>query len=249
MRMQATGLRISRKRVARLMHQQACRTSSPTLSRTTDSRHSLPVAPNLLARRLPRRRHEQGLGHGHHVRLDSRGLALPGSDHGSVLPTGRRLVHGENIDTNLCLRALEMAIQSRRPPPGLIHHSDRGSQYASAEYRRLLTTHGLVCSMSRKGDCWDNAVAESLWSTIKTELDVIQAMDFPARDAPGVRCSSTSRASTTHIACTRLWATSAPLHSKPRRITRPANVLANALLTTANTPQGRNNLRRDGGWP
>jgi putative transposase len=70
----------------------------------------------------------------------------------------------------LALDALKMAIDLRNPGPGLIHHSDRGSQYASLEYRAELGRHGIVCSMSRKGDCWDNAVAESFFATLKGEL-------------------------------------------------------------------------------
>jgi transposase InsO family protein len=87
----------------------------------------------------------------------------------------------EHIDTKLCLDALHLAVQARRPSPGLIHHSDRGSQYASHDYRRALDCHGMLCSMSRKGDCWDSAVAESFWSTIKAEL--IDAIDFPTRSS------------------------------------------------------------------
>jgi putative transposase len=63
-----------------------------------------------------------------------------------------------------------MALARRRPPQGLVHHSDRGSQYASGDYQRLLEQHGIVCSMSRRGDCWDNAVAESFFATLKVEL-------------------------------------------------------------------------------
>jgi putative transposase len=70
----------------------------------------------------------------------------------------------------LCLAALDDAIARRNPPPGLIHHSDRGSQYTSHDYQKRLRDNHIVCSMSRKGNCWDNAVAESLWATIKREL-------------------------------------------------------------------------------
>jgi len=71
----------------------------------------------------------------------------------------------------LTIAALQMAISSRRPGPGLVHHSDRGSQYAARAYRRLLDQHGLLCSMSRKGDCWDNAPIESFFGRMKTEMD------------------------------------------------------------------------------
>lgn len=70
----------------------------------------------------------------------------------------------------LALEALEMAVGHRQPESGLIHHSDRGSQYASADYQRALRFHGMICSMSRKGDCWDDAPMESWFHTIKTEL-------------------------------------------------------------------------------
>jgi transposase InsO family protein len=74
------------------------------------------------------------------------------------------------MKTNLPLEALKMAIRVRRPGRGLLHHSDRGVQYASALYQKLLAKAGIVCSMSRKGNCWDNAVAESFFSTLKREL-------------------------------------------------------------------------------
>ena len=77
---------------------------------------------------------------------------------------------GKRLDDSLTLSALEQALATRRPPRGLIHHSDRGSQYSSHAYRELLSEAGLVASMSRKGDCWDNAMAESLIKTIKVEL-------------------------------------------------------------------------------
>ena len=73
------------------------------------------------------------------------------------------------LKTSLVKEALTMAYWQRKPNKGLIHHSDRGSQYASYEYQKLLNTYGMVCSMSRKGDCWDNAVVESFFRSLKTE--------------------------------------------------------------------------------
>ena len=73
-------------------------------------------------------------------------------------------------DTALALAAPDVALTARRPPPGLVHHSDRGSPYASADYRAALEARGIVASMSRTGDCWDNSVAESFFATIKAEL-------------------------------------------------------------------------------
>jgi len=78
------------------------------------------------------------------------------------------------INTALVRRALQMAIVTRRPPPGLIHHTDRGAIYTAEEYRKLLAAHGLAASMGRTGDCYDNAVAESFFSTVKNELTVEQ---------------------------------------------------------------------------
>jgi len=96
----------------------------------------------------------------------------------------RRVVGWAMSDKNdeaLTVTALQMAIDQRDPPAGLIHHTDRGTTYASTEYQDLLRTRGLKCSMSRKGNCLDNAVAESFFSTLKTECTA--AMTFPSREA------------------------------------------------------------------
>jgi transposase InsO family protein len=77
----------------------------------------------------------------------------------------------ETLPQELTIAALEMAITNRRPEPGLVNHSDRGSQFAARAYRRLLAKHGMLCSMSRKGDCWDNAPMESFFGSMKTELN------------------------------------------------------------------------------
>jgi transposase InsO family protein len=76
----------------------------------------------------------------------------------------------ERIDQALTLRALSMALRARQPDAGLLHHSDRGSQYAAGDYRKHLQARGITCSMSRKGNCWDNAVAESFFATLKVEF-------------------------------------------------------------------------------
>ncbi len=80
----------------------------------------------------------------------------------------------DRINTALVLRALQMALRTRRPPPGLIHHTDRGAIYAADDYRQLLAAHGMAASMGRPGDCYDNAVAESFFSTVKNELPAVQ---------------------------------------------------------------------------
>lgn len=85
----------------------------------------------------------------------------------------------DTLAQELTLAALRMAITRRRPGPGLLHHADRGSQYAAYDYRRLLAKHGMRCSMSRKGDCWDNAPMESFFGSLKTELG--EDGPFPTR--------------------------------------------------------------------
>jgi transposase InsO family protein len=91
-----------------------------------------------------------------------------------VLDLASRRVVGwamrHSLEAELALAALRMALVERRPEPGLVHHSDRGVQYACTEYQELLATHGIEASMSRKGDCWDNAVAESFFATLELEL-------------------------------------------------------------------------------
>src|ERR1019366_8709616 len=112
-----------------------------------------------------------------------------------------------NNDTSLALAALGRAKASRMPLVGLVHHSDRGSVYASGEYRDALKALGAVASMSRKGDCWDNAVAESFFATIKGEL--IDERDFKTRAEQTPRSVTTLMHSTTSANCTRQSATSA----------------------------------------
>ena len=137
---------------------------------TTDSRHDHPVAPNLVERRFeadgPNR---LWAGDITYIPTEQGWLFL------AVLIDlfSRRVVGwsmSRRIDTQLVLSALSMAFDARQPSPGLVHHSDRGVQYASREYRAALEEHGIVCSMSRVGDCWDNAVVESFFSSLKTEL-------------------------------------------------------------------------------
>lgn len=94
----------------------------------------------------------------------------------------------ENVDRHLALSALDMALAQRRPTGSLVHHSDRGSTYASEDYRFALERRGIQCSMSRKGDCWDNAVAESFFSTLKAELE--EAESCETRDAARLSVSS-----------------------------------------------------------
>ncbi len=87
---------------------------------------------------------------------------------------------GNKRTCELVITALQMALTARQPQPGLLHHSDRGSQYACRDFQKLLASHAIVCSMSRKGNCWDNAVMESFFGTLKQEL--LQHHRFATRD-------------------------------------------------------------------
>jgi transposase InsO family protein len=170
--LRAEGRRVGANRIARLMRHHGIQgRHKRRVPRTTDSNHSLPVAPNLLDRQFaapaPNR-----------VWLaDITDVAtLEGWLYLAVLLDifSRRIVGwamSETLPQELTIAALEMAITNRRPEPGLVNHSDRGSQFAARAYRRLLAKHGMLCSMSRKGDCWDNAPMESFFGSMKTELN------------------------------------------------------------------------------
>lgn len=138
--------------------------------RTTDSRHGEPIAPNRLAAQPPPAKPDQvWVSDLTYVSTGEGWLYVAGVlDRCSRSVVGWAL--GSDLDTRLPLAALQMALSRRRPAPGLIHHSDRGVQYASAAYRAALTDHGLVASMSRKANCYDNAAMEAFWSTLKQEL-------------------------------------------------------------------------------
>jgi transposase InsO family protein len=178
--LKSVGRSASRKRIARLMKTHGlvarCR---KRFRRTTNSKHEFPVAENVLAREFTATAPDKAwVTDITYVWTREGWLYLA-----AILDVFSRRVVGwgmsERIDRQLCLDALQMAVRARSPKPGLIHHSDRGSQYASHDYRRALKKHEMVCSMSRKGDCWDNAVAESFWSTIKSEL--IDGTDYKSR--------------------------------------------------------------------
>jgi transposase InsO family protein len=168
------GIRIGRKRVARLMRADGLVGRAPRRRRclTTDSAHDEPIAPNRLDRQFDVngvRLNQVWVSDITYVPTREGWLYLA-----AVLDLGSRRCVGramrDTLDAELAVSALEMAIAARRPEPGLIHHSDRGSQYACADYRELLAAHGMIASMSRKGNCWDNAVAESFFATLEMEL-------------------------------------------------------------------------------
>lgn len=137
---------------------------------TTDSAHDLPIAPNLLNRDFavtaPNVAWVTDITY---IPTDEGWLYLAGVKdvfNGEVVGYAM----AEHMATALVTQALFRAIACRRPPPGLLHHSDRGSQYCSHDYQAVLKQFGMRTSMSRKGNCWDNAPMESFWSTLKTEL-------------------------------------------------------------------------------
>ena len=173
--LQEDGVRVGKKRVARIMRVKGLVARPPTRStvRTTDSSHDHAIAPNLLERRFD----ANGIQALDRVWVSDLTYVPTGAGWlylAVVLDLKSRRVVGwamrETLHADLALSALQMALVTRRPEPGLVHHSDRGVQYACAEYRALLTAHGLEASMSRKGDCWDNAVAESFFATLEWEL-------------------------------------------------------------------------------
>jgi len=169
--LRATGQCMGRKRVARLMTEQGLKARCKRRFRTTtDSRHGLPIAPNVLNREFTVTTPNQAW-----VTDITYIWTLEGWLYLAVILDlfSRRVVGwsmSEQITRQLALDALTMALSQRQPHRGLLHHSDRGSQYASGDYRKRLDDHGIACSMSRKANCWDNAVAESFFATLKIEL-------------------------------------------------------------------------------
>jgi len=170
--LQSQGCPVGRRRVARLMRAAGFRGRQKRRYRvvTTDSTHDEPVACNLLTRRPPPKQPDEvWLTDITYIQTNEGWLYLAG-----VLDRCTRRLIGWSMDTqldaSLAVAALEMAVRQRRPSPGLIHHSDRGIQYASAEYRERLAAHRMVPSMSRPGHCYDNAPMEAFWSTMKNEM-------------------------------------------------------------------------------
>ena len=165
------GEPISRTRVGRLMKQQGLESKSKRkFKTTTNSNHGRPVAPNLLDREfLVDQPDTVYAGDITYIPTDEGWLYLA-----VLIDLYSRAVVGwamsERMTAQLTNDALMMAIWKRNPPKGLMAHSDRGSQYASDLYQKTIKDHGFICSMSRKGNCWDNAPSESFFHTLKTEL-------------------------------------------------------------------------------
>lgn len=167
------GLRCGHNRVARLMREDGLRAKRSRRYRVTtvsEHRHARPT--NVLARRFAPTTWERDRAWAADITyLETQDgwlyLAV-------ILDLSSRRVVGwcaaERLDQSLALRALEMALHRRHPSPGLIHHSDQGFHYATTAYQACLAAHGAISSMSRRGNCWDNAVVESFFATLKTEL-------------------------------------------------------------------------------
>jgi transposase InsO family protein len=166
------GERVSRKRVIRLMQEEGLEARMPKrFVCTTNSDHDLPVAANVLQREFTAAApNERWVGDTTEFRLAESGKLYLAA----ILDLFSRFVVGWAISTmndrHLTLAALTMALNRRCPEAGLLHHSDRGSTYASEDYQRRLDAYGITCSMSRTGDCFDNAVMEAFFSRLKIEL-------------------------------------------------------------------------------
>ena len=169
--LRAQQVRTSKKRVARLMSEQELKGRTRKRYRcTTMSEHDQPIAPNLLDRNFqPAARNQSWASDTTELVTGSGKLYLA-----AVLDLFSRFVVGWAVsavnDRHLVMKALEMALRRRCPGAGLLHHSDQGCTYASEDYQRVLASRGIACSMSRKGNCYDNAVVESWFKTLKAEL-------------------------------------------------------------------------------
>ena len=165
------GLIVSRKRISNIMKDLNLKVKMKRrYKNTTDSNHNLPIAANILNRDFyASNPDEKWVGDITYIHTGEGWLYLA-----TVIDLYSRKIVGWSMDdtmkVSLVNDALNMAIQQRNPPVGLIWHTDRGSQYASYSHRDLLLQHGITQSMSRKGNCWDNAVAESFFKSLKNEL-------------------------------------------------------------------------------
>lgn len=183
--MKDEGETVGRKTVESIMRDDGLRGKCPRKRkpRTTDSAHDHPVADNVIERDFAASApNQKWLADITYIETGEGWLYLA-----AVLDCYSRRIVGwaaaDHLRSELVEEALAIALQTRRPDPthGLIHHSDRGVQYASGSFQKLLSDHQIVCSMSRKGDCYDNAMMESFFGTLKTELDEPLATHATAR--------------------------------------------------------------------
>lgn len=179
------GTRTSKRRCARLMRAQGLhgKKKNRRRPRTTDSRHAQPVAPNLIAERpVPSGPNQAWRTDITYLKTAEGWLFLA-----AILDAWSRRVVGwacaPTLHASLALAALQDALQRRQPPKGVLHHSDRGCQYVDADYVALLAAAGLERSMSRAGNCYDNAAMESFWSTFKSDTGLDEIVLATRRDA------------------------------------------------------------------
>ncbi len=179
------GIRTSKRRCTRLMRAQGLRGKKKNRRRprTTDSRHAQPVAANVIAERpAPTGPNQAWRTDITYLKTAEGWLFLA-----AILDAWSRRVVGwacaPTLHASLVLAALRDALQRRQPPKGVLHHSDRGCQYVDADYVALLDAAGLVRSMSRSGNCYDNAAMESFWSTFKTDTGLDEAILSTRREA------------------------------------------------------------------
>ena len=178
----ARGVRVGKERVRKLMRRHGIKARGKRkFVVTTDSKHDLPIAPNLLQRNFtPEAPNQVWSSDITYIATDEGWLYLT-----AVIDLFSRQVVGwsmrPHMQASAVTDALRMAWFRRRPAPGLIFHSDRGSQYCSHEFQKVLTDYKMKSSMSRKGDCWDNAVAESFFHSFKVEA--VQGEEFESRMA------------------------------------------------------------------
>jgi len=165
-------VRVSRKRIVRLMREENLKARvRKRYKHTTVSDHDQPIADNLLQQTFDAARpNERWVGDTTEFVIGTSGKLYLAA----ILDLFSRFVVGWAVsavnDRHLTINALEMAMKRRRPGIGLLHHSDQGCTYASEAYQAILDVNGIVCSMSRRGNCYDNAVMESFFSTVKSEL-------------------------------------------------------------------------------
>lgn len=166
------GVRVSPKRVARLMQEDGLKARArKRFKLTTMSDHDQPVAANLLDRQFEAQApNQRWVGDTTELLIGTSGKLYLAA----ILDLFSRFIVGWAVsavnDRHLTIKALEMALKRRCPDVGLLHHSDQGCTYASEDYQAVLEAHGITCSMSRRGNCYDNAVMESFFSTLKSEL-------------------------------------------------------------------------------
>lgn len=168
--LQDEGIRMGLFKIRKLMKKQGLVTTwKRKFTHTTNSKHDLPIAPNLLDRQFnPSSSNKAWVADITYIRTRSGWLYLA-----VVMDLYSRKIVGwamaPHMRAELVCSAMQLAVAQRQPEPGLIAHSDRGSQYAGSDYQALLARHGMQCSMSRKGNCWDNAVMERFFLNLKME--------------------------------------------------------------------------------